>query len=273
MSLPNTPFFEGKITVTAANKNIDWEEYNGGSPNNFNVDVDEGTYYITELLAEIKSKMDGTGAITWTWELNRQNGVVTVEGDAEFRLNLTSSESNRLLTGGDVDSNGLALYDEQAMPDALGWVQQSSYPAFGDSVEAPFPCGHCWAPSEPPIKNNLEDYNKPARASRAIDGSAWGETWADWIVDRDKYDYPGGKLASWLLSFEFLTVVDRFNFIRRFWGPYASDSEATFRFYEKWDDTQTAEYVLSEESRQTHGFKDRAPDFPHWPLDLELWRQ
>ena len=278
MSLPNPPFFEGKILVTADNKNINWEEYNGGSPNNYNVDCDEGEYYVSELLAHLQTKMNAAaGTVVWTWELSRETGYVSVSGTGDlFQLNLTGAESNKLLTGGDVDSNGDAFYSGQSMPYGLGWPVDASYPGFSDGLIAPMPCGHCWAPSEPMTQNNLEDYRISSETVRSLDGTVTGETWSQWLVERDKFEYPGGKLAGWVLGFEFLTTADRENYIRHFWGPYASGcgvSEGLFRFYEKWSDAEAAEYVLSDESRLSPGFRERPPDFPHWPLTLELWRQ
>lgn len=175
MATLTTPKFLGKLLVVAGtNDKIVWYEDDdaGGHSANLTTTVAAGWYWPDALATALgvamrnESNTNGMGAwhggagVFYSVSINAISGFVSINASAMFGAcawfpRITNVETDKLLTGGDLDTDsGAALADGARAYSHFGWNQDAAYPGEGTTFTSDAPIAHSWFPTEPPAKDS-----------------------------------------------------------------------------------------------------------------------
>jgi len=168
MPLHTRPILLGKLQIDSMNNKIDWKETDLTTSYDLSTTVSVMTEYghtiLDAIVSAMTSKSTASGlGITYSWSFET-NGKVTIEADSNmFYLKLTTSETSKILTGGDgfVGSQG---------SESFGFTIQSAYPAYNTSFQGDDQIAHSFFPNYPPATDSGNQYEFTTATGRTIGG-------------------------------------------------------------------------------------------------------
>lgn len=140
------------LSVEAGNAAIYFAETNGVTPVQILAVVSLDDYQPHDLLDLLMVEMSAASATYgygsfYSWGISHPSGQISISvsggGATGWYPKITASESTKLLTGGDVAVGLVGQYH-------LGWVVDSSYPAFATTHTGSLPVWGSWEPAYPP---------------------------------------------------------------------------------------------------------------------------
>jgi len=276
------PYFWGQITITAGtNDRIDWAEDNGATVLNLDTTVPAGTYWpysatasesLAYQIANALTLESAASGYSGSYSVNVEDSSVQITAAggtlAGFYLKTSTAESDKLLTGGDVDEG------EQGA-NHYGWIVDASGVYPGDDLafdSDTIPC-NCWHPKGPVTNTTVVAGDD----LRYTSGVSQVETLGGRVVVRDFSGAIAPNQVAYrerrVLQTNFLTDDDRERYVSQFWLPYAKTG-AKIRYIP--DKTQPDDY------EERHLFGDslstlaptRLPGYPYFDLTIEtkLWK-
>lgn len=270
------PMFWGLLTIGSANNKIYWRETNGATPLDLSTTIPSNDYYpdsalSSESLASIigsymslESSASGYSA-TYTVAVDRTYGTLAVSASGGtltgFALMITTSQANKLLTGGDWDPG------EQGLSH-FGFAVDSSVPGFSLSVAGDTQSSNAWHPQGPiPETTVVAGDDKIDRTvmtqNRSIGGRVKTRDFVGLIPPRQT-NYNEQR------NFElrFLSDADRNNYRTYFYLCYAKGG-GRFRFFpDRSDMTEFEERILLESSGKEFA-PSRLEGYPHFNTTLQ----
>lgn len=273
MALRPPPAFVGFINVTSSNDTIYWQEF--PSTTIFNASISTGKTIPQNIAVMMESAMNGAGAHTYNIAWDILTGKYTILASGDFKIICRASDTNKLWTGGEVDSYGDALNDGQVFTDHVGFWQDDAqtYYTQGATVTSPQACFGYWRPTFPPTKDDEASVESLASEAVSIDGSQTVYDYTGFAVDRDDYDKSPQYMETRSLAFDLITEESRDQFIGNFWLPYAKNGSA-FRYYQDpigFPATYRS-YTLTGDSLKQSTFLERRANLPRWAGDILMRR-
>lgn len=247
------PKYIGRITITSGtNDTIHWyEEDSAAHSYSLSCTLSPGSYYPDALATEIQTQMDaesdanglgqdyaGAGA-NYTVSFAADTGIPTISmdhpsaPDPQFYLKLTTTETQKALTGGDAAAGSRGRHH-------VGWNVDGSYPTKASTMAGDTGHANSWWPSEPRQGPSGDDEGQPtSTAGQFISNGG----------DVRTYDFSGDSadLDVRTVGYEWLLDADRTQYRDEFWTPYAKAGER-FRFYEDRTSSSYVEQVLTGQS-------------------------
>ena len=265
--------FRGLITITTGtNDTIDWQEDDSGTPKNLSkVLTISGAQWPADIATQIGTDMTTQSAatgdtITYTAAIDNDTGITTITASAgTFRLEVTASESQKLLTGGDQTAGSRGA-------NHFGWNVDSGYPTaaltqVGDAAHA-----NAWYPTAPDSGPTMRDDDLGNLSSFAIESRSLGGT----VKSYDFGDSTRGSrnLEERALSFEYLTAASRTQYEEEFWLVYAKQGspDGRFRFFVDRSTATSVVYHLTGDSLTSATFQRTTAGISRWSLDLSIKR-
>ena len=280
MSLCTIPAFEGQVDVSTTNAVLHWREDNGTATIDLSVAITSGTYWIDDLLSIMSTAMSGESVATgysntYSFQINT-SGIIYCErtvGTATFTFLLSTTNTNNILRGKDLDSNGTPYAIGQYHWQSLGWVVEASPSALGASQSATRHFNPRWKPDENPREWNDGNNFKPiVRQSVAHSGRKYTYKYTDWKDSVDEFPLLGDYNRGGTLSFSFLSTQNKQDWITDFWGWYGTEGRV-FRYFPDYNDRNTYyTYQLTGSSLEGHGFETRDNSYTWWSGSIVMGR-
>jgi len=278
MALLPPPSFWGTYEIGSTNNKVYWRETNGATPVDLSVTISApaavyfpdsvlsseslasviGTYMSTESTASgysatytvTISKTDGTLSITAT------GGTLT-----GFAMMNTTSQTNKLLTGGDGDVGQQGL-------DHFGFAVASGVAGYALTVAGDTQVANAWHP-QGPVANSTVVAGDDTTVRTVL---AQNRTMGGRVVTRDFVGRIAPKDTNYNeqrnFDLRYLSDTDRTNYITYFYLAYAKGG-GRFRFFpDRSDLTTYQERILLKPSAEEFA-PQRLPGYPHFNTVLQ----
>lgn len=234
MATEPIPKFWGQVVVGTENNKLDfWETVTGDA----SATIASGTYWPDDLATEIETQLNAAVS-GWTVTISDTTGQMTISRGSGWYPKITSSENNKLLTGGDTNiDTGSALADGERAPEHCGWNQDASYPSQATSHTSDVWLHGCWFPDEPPAEDSYYRPEKIVRVAETPSGLMYHA------------DYSGRAKGKELrpLRFEYQIETTRYKATYDWWKWYASEGGLIRYFPDRTDNAEYKHYKLPEE--------------------------
>jgi hypothetical protein len=245
MAVQPPPKFIGRITIEAGeNDRVDWVETNGVTPVDKNTTLTPGTYYPTTILDALVVAMSAASSYgaSYTYSVDNTTGIITLSASGGtltgWRPKLTTSESDKLLTGGDVTQ-------ETSGDNHMGWHVDSAYPSYALEHASETASAYCWYPTE---YCQTDDSRSEGVVSEL--NSLGGKQYV--------YNFSGNSTLGSTdyrhirsVSFTYLPSADQAAWLADFWLPYAQFGNR-FRFHRDRTSASYEEMTLTGDSLPNH---------------------
>jgi hypothetical protein len=165
---------------------------------------------------------------------------------------LTTTETSKLLTGGDV---AVGLQGQNH----FGFVTQAGAPGAALSFTGSTATAGSWFPDQPRAA-----WNEGASSSSVVQAVSMGGS----AVVYDFSGRQGDYLKEYALSYERLSAASRTQYEGEFW-PYAKQG-LPFKFFEDRESLSYSENLLWSESLQSANFQRTDPGLTRWSFELNM---
>lgn len=272
------PMFWGLLTVASTNNKVYFRETDGATPVDLTATIPSGTYYpdsalSSESMASIIGSymtLASTYGATYVVAVDRTDGTVTITASGGtltgFALMLTTTETNKLLTGGDGDVGQQGL-------NHFGFVVDSAVPGYALTVAGDTQVSNAWHP-QGPIANTttVAGDDQIVRTAVSQVQSMGGRTVTrDFVGALSPTDVCYTEQRNF--SMEFLSDADRSNYITYFYLPYAKTG-GKFRYFPARSSMATYEHRILLVETAKEFAPQRLPGYPHFNtvIQTKLWK-
>lgn len=266
--LSKPPAFVGKIRIDGDNNQIYWTE---ASLLSATLSL-SGLQYPDAIASDIATQMTAESAAsgssyTYTASFSVETGKVTLTSTGSFSITNTTSQSNAIWSGGSLDSNGVALTNEQYGPEHLGWKKTSTVTT-GTEHTSDIPVGAYFSPSRPVYQDTEDPYQATVAVSKSEGGTAVAYDFTPVYTSTSDF-LGGGYNATRSLFLGDLTDDDRLQWALNFWRLCRG---RVFRFYKQRTVAENREYILTQDSARESGFSERRPSVRLWSGTIQMQR-
>lgn len=276
MGLLPSVMFWGQLTIGSTNNKIHFRETDGSTTSDRTATITSGSYYPDSVLVAESLASQIANAMTaasnygglYTCTVDTSDGTVTISATdgtlTGFFLMLTTAETNKLLTGGDVTATLQGFHH-------FGWLVDTGYPgSYALSVSSDTQICNAWHPQGP-----TGEY--PPASLDPIDDMEVSvvETLGGRQVARNFSGLVGPHQTHYKehlnIGFQYLTEASRLAYRTHFYLPYASGG-SVFRYFSDISDlTSYEERVLREESlRRNQPIRLTGYPYFSWGLQTKL---
>ena len=272
MALKAPPAFISKIEVGSSNNTFYWREM--PSTNLYTCTLSSDTYSFSDIASALESGMNGAGTHTYTVTFDKLTGKISISATGDFIVIVSSSDSDKIGTGGDTDSNGSTLLDGQVYINHIGFPQDDAFAVYtvGSSMTAPLAIGGYWRPTYPPTEDNEKRVESVFSEAISLDGTSVVFDYTASIIDRSLYDSTRQAQEFRDLSFSMITQESRDQYLDNYWMHYAKQGNIFF-YYEDPNTSDFKVYRLTGESLSRSTFQARKKGLPRWSGSLKMKRE
>lgn len=259
--------YKGKITITAGtNDQIDWWESDGVSAD-LSTTIASGEYWPDALLTAITDAMttesisSGRGC-EYYGSIANDTGqpTITVGGSSRtWYPKITTSQSNKILTGGDpgvVDTRG---------DNHFGWNVASISPSAAQSQTGDTAHSNAWYPTQA-----RQEDDEGMRQNLVIESTSIGGATEVYSFGPSTRGADPTRLRS--MSYTELTQADRDQYENEFWHAYAKAGGVFQLWIDRTDSSTSVIYQLTGEALKTTAFKRARQTGAYWDLSFQLRR-